>query len=304
MASLHARPVSAPPVGTPCLRPGTSFEAPFRFGSHSACHSRDGSDGWSVHLYRRKSYWLGKALASDIAVLPEPDALVAVTGTVVDPSQGLAIWIRRLTPIISLDATHCVFDFAAPDWVVDQSVLDRARAVWGLLGRDYRLFVNALFLDAPLLKAFLSVPASRAHHHAYRGGCIAHSVETAELAATVAAAVPGVDRDLLVTSALVHDCGKALEYEMDDHGKWRFTSYARLIGHKVAGIQLATMALSRCPTLDAKRREALLHALCCSYAPSWVGLRAPASREAALASTVDRLSAEAANPRRLIGQLL
>jgi len=187
----------------------------------------------------------------------------------------------------------CIFDMVVPSWVVDQAVVDRACALWQSLPAGDRLFINSIFHDARVLRGFLTAPGSCNHHHAHDGGCILHSVETAEFASSIARDKPHLDRNLLVTTALVHDSGKAMEYVRTRNGRWRISEYGRHIGHKIGGIQLATLAASRVRGMNSRRKQALFHMLACSYAPGWVGLRAPSTPEAAVLAAIDRVSAEA-----------
>ena len=121
--------------------------------------------------------------------------------------------------------------------------------------------------------------------------------ESAELAETLAASSRNLDRDLLITTALIHDSGKALEYTRTGTGKWQMSRYGRRVGHKISGIQLATIAMTRCPAMSGRRKESYMHMLACSFAPAWVGLRKPDIPEAAAMAGLDRSSAEAGSPR-------
>ena len=60
---------------------------------------------------------------------------------------------------------------------------------------------------------FCDAPAARKMHHAYRGGSLEHSAEVAALCDRAAWTLDGLDRDLLVTAALLHDIGKLEEME-------------------------------------------------------------------------------------------
>ena len=48
-------------------------------------------------------------------------------------------------------------------------------------------------------------------HHAYIGGLLQHSVDVAVLAIAMAESIGGVDKDLIVAGALLHDVGKLRE---------------------------------------------------------------------------------------------
>ena len=72
---------------------------------------------------------------------------------------------------------------------------------------------------------YKNYPAGTSVHHSYKGGLIQHSISVMELAYLIAKRFNGVDIDLIITAALLHDIGKVLEYNEDgsisDVGKFR-----------------------------------------------------------------------------------
>ena len=264
-----------------------------RYGSHFDCPSPSGEKGCLIDLYHRHSMISGFALQGDIKRFPPIDALVRVQGVLIGGGESPSLWVQSLEPLDMLSSDCCIFDTALPHWISDRTVVDRACRLWGSLQDEDRLFINAVFFDPRVLRGFLVVPGSCNHHHSHDGGCIEHSVESAELAETLAASSRHLDRDLLITTALVHDAGKALEYTRNGAGKWQMSRYGRRVGHKISGIQLATIAMTRCPAMSGRRKESYMHMLACSFAPSWVGLRKPDIPEATAMAGLDRSSAEA-----------
>lgn len=269
------------------------INAIFRYGTHYQRTTRYGEPAWAIDLYQRRAVVTGFAVASDVSSFPAPDALVRIEGEVIRTGELPAIWVRSLESVSTLGQDVCIFDTALPHWISDQATVDRARDLWASLPAEERTFLNHVFIDPSVLRRFLAVPGSCRHHHCHEGGCLAHSVEVAELSAELATRYE-LDRDLLVTAALVHDSGKAMEYvRCRETGRWLMSRFGKQVGHKIGSIQLATLAMSRCPNMPARRKESLLHLLSCSYAPSWAGFRAPATREAELLAAADRASAQA-----------
>lgn len=280
--------------------PGGTVDGVLRLGSGCSRPARDGSAAWFMDLFHRQGALSGAALASDVAVLPASDSLVRIQGRMLTEDADARIWVKALEVVDAPGPNVCIFDLANPDWVVDASVVDRAVLLWSSLGCDYREFINAVFIRPRILRGFLCAPASVRHHHHYDGGCIEHSVIVAEFADILARQNPNLDRDHLVTTGLIHDCGKAIEYKRARKGRWELARYGQRVGHKIAGVQLATVAMAQCPALSSERKEALLHTLAASYAPSWAGFRPPRTVEAAVLSAIDRASAEAGRGKRTL----
>ena len=58
-----------------------------------------------------------------------------------------------------------------------------------------------------------AAPAAKVYHQAYRHGLLEHSLSVAQGVSAMASTFPGIDRDVAVTGALLHDIGKIDAYE-------------------------------------------------------------------------------------------
>src|SRR5690606_34943975 len=84
-------------------------------------------------------------------------------------------------------------------------------------------------------RLFRRAPAAKRNHHAYVGGLLEHSVSVATAAESLARHYGGgIDRDLLIAGALVHDIGKVREIGFA--GGFPYTDEGKLLGHIVIGI--------------------------------------------------------------------
>jgi 3'-5' exoribonuclease len=96
------------------------------------------------------------------------------------------------------------------------------------------------------------VPAS---HHAYLGGLLEHTVAVATMAMELCALHPRLDRDLLLTAAIVHDLGKTREFTYGaEIGR---SEEGRLLGHIQLGLRV--IGEHAAPPLERERRLALEH---------------------------------------------
>lgn len=121
-------------------------------------------------------------------------------------------------------------------------------------------------LDDPELRAGLRrAPCSRAGHHAYLGGLLEHTVAVATLALELCQLHPRLDRNLLLTAAIVHDLGRTREFTYG--AEIGLTDEGRLLGHLVIGER---MIAERAGGLEDGRRLALLHCVLCHHGPSAV----------------------------------
>ena len=95
--------------------------------------------------------------------------------------------------------------------------------------------LNSFFGDEDFLKRFKEAPAAKTIHHNYIGGLLEHSLETAIFCQKIALMHPDyINKDLLITGAVLHDIGKVEEYDSDSFN-FDITNRGKLIGHITLG---------------------------------------------------------------------
>jgi 3'-5' exoribonuclease len=92
-------------------------------------------------------------------------------------------------------------------------------------------------------------------HHAYLGGLLEHTVAVASMALELCILHPRLDRDLLLSAAIVHDLGKTREFTYG--AEITRSREGQLLGHIELGLRL--LALHAPKTLEDERRLALEH---------------------------------------------
>ena len=83
--------------------------------------------------------------------------------------------------------------------------------------------------DTSTWPEFRDVPAAKHYHQAYRHGLLEHCLSVAQAVSAISATFPGVDRDVAVTGALLHDIGKLEAYQLQG-GTIEMTDEGRLQG--------------------------------------------------------------------------
>jgi 3'-5' exoribonuclease len=89
--------------------------------------------------------------------------------------------------------------------------------------------------DQPFLEGFRKAPASKQIHHAYIGGLMEHTLSLAKLVKSNACYYEGLNTDLLMTGAILHDIGKV--YELSYRRSFDYSDEGRLLGHILIGIE-------------------------------------------------------------------
>lgn len=104
---------------------------------------------------------------------------------------------------------------------------------------------------------FLRNPAGMRLHHAYVGGLLHHTVCVARLALSMGKTIGGVDLDLILAGALLHDIGKLREISVGLG--FPYTTEGRLMGHISMGAMLISRIAENIPDLSRIRLDELLH---------------------------------------------
>ncbi len=117
--------------------------------------------------------------------------------------------------------------------------------------------LDTVFEDAEFLSRFLDAPGGKKWHHCTIGGLVEHTISLTKLADNVAALYPDLDRDLLVTGALLHDIGKV--FELSAEIAFDYTTEGRLIGHITEGVLFVERKLMAMEEFPSETRKQVLH---------------------------------------------
>ena len=133
--------------------------------------------------------------------------------------------------------------------------------------RDPRLLaLGTLFLEE-FGARFKRAAAARFNHHAHRGGLLRHTGQMMRSAAAICGAYPVLNRDLLLTGVLFHDCGKLWEMCPPEAG-FEIPRELRgeLLGHISIGVEVVNSLWRKLPldewkALQPASEEVRLHLL-------------------------------------------
>lgn len=157
------------------------------------------------------------------------------------------------------------------------------------------LLRRCLGRDTASGKAFRAHPAATRNHHAYLYGLLEHTLSVASLCDRLSEhyrelGIP-LDRDLLMTGALLHDIGKTIELEPSPTAA--YTTPGRLLGHIVLGMQLVEREAERVEGLGEERRMLIQHLIASHQGkPEWDSPRVPQVLEAVVLHYADDLDAK------------
>ncbi len=136
---------------------------------------------------------------------------------------------------------------------------------------------------------FSEAPAAKTYHQAYRHGLLEHTLSVAQAVSAAANFFPGIDRDVAVTGALLHDIGKTEAYN-DDPLAIDLTDAGRLQGEIPLGYYLVRRRIEDIPGFDPHLAKCVLHIILSHHGSLEHGSPVvPATREAVLVHMIDNL---------------
>jgi 3'-5' exoribonuclease len=125
-------------------------------------------------------------------------------------------------------------------------------------------------------------------HHAYLGGLLEHTVAVATLALELCTLHVRLDRDLLLTAAIVHDLGKTREFTYG--AEIERSRQGSLLGHIQLGLRVIAEHMPA--VLDGERRLALEHCVLLHHGPESASGQRFASPEALALYRLNALDAQ------------
>lgn len=218
-----------------------------------------------------------------VDVWARPGLGVLVSGRVTTYKDAIQVNISDLHRANGMDVT----DFLPASRRPRAEMLAELRDHVAALAEPWQTLVVYLLLKGELAGRFAAAPAARSMHHAYIGGLLEHTISMAALARHLAVHYDYVNKDLLLSGALLHDIGKALEYSLGEG--FAPSDDGRLVGHIVRGVVLIEQAAAE---LDFPKEalQQLVHLIVSHHGTQeWGSPVAPKTLEAVLLHQIDLL---------------
>ena len=157
--------------------------------------------------------------------------------------------------------------------------------------------------DSETWQLFRDAPAAKRYHQAYRHGLLEHSLSVAQSVSAIAANFPGIDRDVAVSGALLHDIGKLDAYTTDPLAI-DMTDAGKLQGEIPLGYYRVRRLIEDLPGFPPEPAAAVLHIILSHHGALEHGSPVvPCTREATLVHMIDNLGGRLGSFDRLEKQL-
>lgn len=175
---------------------------------------------------------------------------------------------------------------------VDEMFADLLKLVDSLEHSYYKTLLKSFFVDDKEIAAeFKRHSAAKSIHHGYIGGLLEHSLAVAKMCDYYTTYYKRLNRDLLITAALLHDIGKI--YELSGFPENDYTDAGQLLGHIVMGTMMIRDRIKDIPDFPAKAANELEHCILAHHGELEYGSpKKPALLEALALSFADNTDAK------------
>jgi 3'-5' exoribonuclease len=166
---------------------------------------------------------------------------------------------------------------------------------------ELRRLVFAFLDDEAIGAAYREAPAAKVLHHAWIGGLLEHVLTLVRVCLATAPFYPEVDKDLLVTGAILHDIGKIRELSWGT--TFSYTLEGQMIGHISIAQGMLREKVGTLPGFPDKLRVLVEHMILSHHGKYEFGSpKLPMTPEAILLSALDDVEAKMQAMRNEFGR--
>jgi 3'-5' exoribonuclease len=238
------------------------------------------------------------------AELLRPGTPVRICGRyTVHPRFGPQVSLRTLSA--ADEGTYALADLLdGPMRDADQMEQDLRELLATVQDAYLRQLLERVFGEASDSWAgYRCAPAAKFYHQAYRHGLLEHCLGVAQAVSAISATFPGIDRDVAVAGALLHDIGK-LDAYTDDAQHIDLTDAGRLQGEIALGYYRIRRTIETIEGFPDDLAQAVLHIILAHHGSLEHGSPVvPCTREATLVHMIDNLGGRLGSFDRLEKEL-
>ena len=246
---------------------------------------------------------LGATVSEEIGGCCEQGDVVRVAGRYELTARGAELRVRELRPAAEQEyALDALID--GPPRSADGMEEDLRQLIATIQDRHLQALLDAVLgPGSDTWRQFREAPAAKRYHQAYRHGLLEHSLTVAQAVSAISATFGGIDRDVAVTGALLHDIGKLEAYTADPLAI-DMTDLGKLQGEIPLGYYRIRRAIEDLPGFPERLAAAVLHIILAHHGTLEHGSPVvPCTREATLVHMIDNLGGRLGSFDRLEKEL-
>lgn len=164
----------------------------------------------------------------------EAEMVVKIRGTVEQYNGKDQFRIVQIRPAAATD-NYNIADLVPASEIGGAQIFDMLmKRVNAFSDHDLKAVVSSILQDKKDI--LITCPAAFRLHHAMIGGLMLHTMSIVKMAEEICRIYPNINKDLLLSGAILHDVAKTWEFEFSKTGLVKsYSTEGELIGHLVKG---------------------------------------------------------------------
>jgi 3'-5' exoribonuclease len=274
------------------LKAGQTLDDSFLLTEKRIAHKKDGNAYLTLTLGDRSGTMAGVVWdnVERIAAAAQVGDVVHVKGPVGEFRDRLQVVVRSLA---AQSAESCdVADFLPATGRNREAMFERLTQLTADLANPHlKRLMERFWEDSDFVAAFKAAPAAKLMHHAYIGGLLEHTLSMALLCDRIGGHYAGIDMDLLLCGAILHDIGKTreLSYTLS----FDYSDEGRLLSHIVIGLEMVNARIRQVEGFPKRLADLLKHLIVSHHGSRELGSpEPPKTIEALLLNHIDEIDSK------------
>lgn len=182
--------------------------------------------------------------------------IVKVAGTIGDYNGTPQIKIKKIRLAKEEDNVTAEDFIPKSSRSLHEMIEELSKTIDSVQNKFLNELLNKIFQGEKLEK-FMCAPAGKSWHHSYLHGLLEHTLEIVRICDLMCSIHSEINRDLLITGALLHDFGKIEELKYDS--TFDYTDKGKLIGHIMVGALTVESAANSIKDFPEELKNQLIH---------------------------------------------
>ena len=220
--------------------------------------TKSGSDFLSTELGDKSTsmnanIWEG---FSDLAARGKVGSVVKVSGTIEEYQGSLQIRVASIRLANEKDKVRPQDFLPVSKRNLEEMQKEFNQKLKSISNKHLKKLLSEIFSEEKF-ELFSTAPAGKSWHHAYIHGLIEHTLEIIKICELMCEFHPELNRDLLISGAMLHDIGKIEELSFES--AFEYTDKGKLIGHIVIAATLVRDEIKKIPGFPVELENNLIH---------------------------------------------
>ena len=182
--------------------------------------------------------------------------VVKVNGAIEEFQGTPQIRISKIRSLSPSDNISPVDFLPKSEHDLDKMVEEFENRIDKIFNHHLKSLLSRIF-SSERLTNFTLAPAGKSWHHGYIHGLIEHTLEIIKICDLMCDFHPELNRDLLISGAMLHDFGKTEELKYDS--AFEYTDKGKLLGHIVIAAIIISEETKSLPGFPVELKNNLIH---------------------------------------------